>query len=375
MLGGGSFWFNYIPRSLSKKGIEVVVIYAKEARYNASDDVAIKEDIVEGDIKLYALGCSFKLPKGAVIPRFEDITKALKRESKDADVIYLHYYPPLEMFFSIIKRKCLHSFVPVIAGVHLMPFDSWLSKMYMPIFFHNLAKFEAIHVPNNILRYFINKVVNRYLSVFYIPNGINIKEVELAEKYRWRQRTKFRILFAGRLTREKGIDRLINVVKHVAKSDVSSNVEFIIAGDGPLRNSIISLCNDYKGLVKYVGPLPREVLFRLYDSAHALILPSRVEVAPFVVIEALAFGLPVIANDIPVLHEYIANDFNGYLVRFEKYTEVKGKIEKLFYLWYSNSNQYCILRKVIALACRKMYNLDKVLNDFVSMINMLARKA
>ena len=69
--------------------------------------------------------------------------------------------------------------------------------------------------------------------------------------------------------------------------------------------------------ITFYGEVPQPVLAAHMREANALILYSRYETFGCVVIEANACGLPVIASDIPIMHELIKEGENGMFVKSE----------------------------------------------------------
>jgi glycosyltransferase involved in cell wall biosynthesis len=94
-----------------------------------------------------------------------------------------------------------------------------------------------------------------------------------------------RVLFVGRYVEKKGL----NVLREIAT--LRPNLEFILAGSGPLRPENWGLKN-----VRDVGPQPQNVLADLYRWADVLLLPSVGEGFPLVIQEAMTCGLPVICG-------------------------------------------------------------------------------
>jgi len=100
-----------------------------------------------------------------------------------------------------------------------------------------------------------------------------------------------RLVAAGRLTRQKGYDRLIPLLAELAPSTTLT-----IFGDGPERGALETLAHQpaVRGRVRLAGtadPLAPELA-----AADACVLASRWEGLPNVALEALACGTPVIAT-------------------------------------------------------------------------------
>lgn len=92
------------------------------------------------------------------------------------------------------------------------------------------------------------------------------------------------VLYVGRLSAEKGIGDLVKAAVRLR------SCRFVIVGDGPLR--FLAERAGRLPNVAYVGPVPREELWRLYKSALALVLPSYTESWGHVVTEARMCGVP-----------------------------------------------------------------------------------
>lgn len=97
---------------------------------------------------------------------------------------------------------------------------------------------------------------------------------------------------AGRLTKQKGFDRLISMFAQLGES----NSELIILGEGSLEESLKRQVVEL-GLgsrIRFVGFCDNP--WRWYGAADAFLLPSRWEGMPNAALEALACGCPVIAT-------------------------------------------------------------------------------
>ncbi|UXC35422.1 glycosyltransferase family 4 protein [Cupriavidus gilardii] len=102
-------------------------------------------------------------------------------------------------------------------------------------------------------------------------------------------------LAVGRLTHAKGFDVLLHAWALVHRQCPDWRLD--IVGDGELRDELVNL-RDALGLQRCVRFLPaRKELEPLYRQASLFCLPSRYEGFGLVLLEAMAFGLPVVATD------------------------------------------------------------------------------
>lgn len=107
------------------------------------------------------------------------------------------------------------------------------------------------------------------------------------------------LLAVGRLTQEKGFETLVRAVQGMA--DVE---QLVIAGDSDhnpnARAELKRLDGDGKTVLP--GYTTGENLAQLYANARGYVLSSFSEGFPMVLLEAMDFGLPVVASDIPAAH-------------------------------------------------------------------------
>ena len=100
-----------------------------------------------------------------------------------------------------------------------------------------------------------------------------------------------RIVAAGRLTRQKGFDRLVTVMP-----DLPNNIHLTILGDGPQNADLMKQIANYRLLdrINLKGYVDNPWAY--VAGADALVLPSRWEGLPNVALEALACGTKVIST-------------------------------------------------------------------------------
>jgi glycosyltransferase involved in cell wall biosynthesis len=118
------------------------------------------------------------------------------------------------------------------------------------------------------------------------------------------------ILFAGRLSHAKGADVLLVALSRVGRADYRC----LIAGDGPERNQLESLTAllGLRDRVCFLGA--RQDVADLLSQANFLVLPSRWEGLPLIVLEAMAAGCPIIATSVDGTAEVLRNEESGLLV-------------------------------------------------------------
>lgn len=120
-------------------------------------------------------------------------------------------------------------------------------------------------------------------------------------------------LFAGRLAPQKGLSDLLDAVDLL--QHIRPDLTTWIAGDGPDRLALEARAGSFELLnrrVRFLGH--RDDIPALLDAADLLVLPSRYEGLPNVVLEAMQRGKPVVATSAPGTSEVVADGQTGRLV-------------------------------------------------------------
>jgi len=136
-------------------------------------------------------------------------------------------------------------------------------------------------------------------------------------------RARVQALFVGRLTRQKGLDVLLEALSRVPE------IELSVAGMGEEEQALqrqAELLN-LSGRVTFLG-VCSDIPARMHD-ADFLVLPSRWEGMPMIVLEALASGLPVLASAVDGIPEIVEDGIQGLLVAPEDTAALISALERM----------------------------------------------
>jgi colanic acid/amylovoran biosynthesis glycosyltransferase len=150
--------------------------------------------------------------------------------------------------------------------------------------------------------------------------GVDFRQFNKLPKIE-KKKDSIKILSIGRLVEKKGIEYGIKAISMVR--DSYPNIEYTIAGDGPLREKLNKLIRslDLDRNVTILGWVNQEDVTKLMLHSDILITPSITandgdqEGIPVVIMEAQAMGLPVISTYHSGIPELIIDGHNGYLVK------------------------------------------------------------
>lgn len=124
-----------------------------------------------------------------------------------------------------------------------------------------------------------------------------------------------RLLFVGRLSREKGVKYLLEAVAQLREEEQLVEVHLVGTGtlEATLHQEMKALA--LEELVHFHGFVPHsDRLFQLYRNSDVFILPSLQEQQGKVLLEAMSQGLPIIATNVGGIPTVIQDQENGLLV-------------------------------------------------------------
>ncbi|WP_455962982.1 glycosyltransferase [Bacteroides bouchesdurhonensis] len=167
-------------------------------------------------------------------------------------------------------------------------------------------------------------------------------------------------IMVGRLTYQKGYDILLKRMSE--NKDI--NYQLFILGKGELENEIISLIEkfDLTDRVHLLGHQKNPYIYM--KASNALILSSRFEGFPNVLLEANALGLPVLVNDcLGGINEIVVNGENGFVTAFENTQLFREVFEKFI--------SYKFDKQLIRQNAIKRFSIEKILAKYKKELDRL----
>lgn len=149
-----------------------------------------------------------------------------------------------------------------------------------------------------------------------------------------------RVIAVGRLSAEKGYDRLLKIWKRVSPQHQDWSLEFF--GDGKLHSMLTNMIHDLQLLNVTINP-PTPHISEEYSKSAICVMTSHFEGFSLVLLEAIRHGLPCIAFDCPFGPASIIKDgICGYLIEensIEQYAQKLSLLMDQEDIWKSLSKE------------------------------------
>lgn len=374
--GSGIYTMN-IAKALRKSGHNIKVITAANSLvFPDMGDIKIHpiffkyKDNIEGQLD-FNVPCFDQYPTSDVVfynlsqkqlkEYEEEFRKVLKEEIENfkPDIIHTQH---IWIWSSIVTEYNLPTAI-TSHGSDMMGYNIDNSfGVYCEKAIENCDKIITISKKNNevVLENFPqakNKSItlkNGYdTQIFHLKN---LKKQEVLKEFGINKDYKKIVLYAGRLTENKGIDVLLNAANIYEDEDTIT----IIAGGGGLLGDLKKQASELNlKNIAFVGDQTQENLSKLYNIADVLAVPSRVEGFGLVAIEALACGTPVVATNKGGMTDFI-NDKVGALVDVEDEVMLEKEISKIL-----NGNRTFNILELSQYA-QNNYSQEAVINDLIN---------
>lgn len=257
---------------------------------------------------------------GAIVPRIKEkklrvllvpflflaLFFQLRKRLKYFDMVHAHWLIPQGIMQSFFKT-------PYIVTGHGGDVTSLNKGIFRQLKIRCLRKAEYVTVVSEHLKKKVQELVPD-LQPDVLSMGVDASRFgrqHFVENYFGQQERRV-VLFVGRLAEKKGVTYLISAMKKM-------DALLVIVGDGPLREELEKQAKEMKVDAAFLGAKTHEELRAIYASADIFVTPSVTaadgdqEGLGLVMLEAMASGLPVVANDSGGISQVIRNGVNGLL--------------------------------------------------------------
>jgi glycosyltransferase involved in cell wall biosynthesis len=273
------------------------------------------------------------------------------------DVLHSHRFKENILSYLSVKFK---KNIAIVCTQHGMPEPLVDKKKVIKKFILSRCHFSIISrkfafiiaVSSDVKNALVNKYGFPNSKVVVIHNGTYMPE----EQVRLGNGDDFVIGSAGRFFPVKDYSLMVHIARDVLRQ--ADRIQFLLAGDGPEKERITSLIRDYKlgqffHMTGFVDDMEG-----FYKSLDLYINTSLHEGLPMGILEAMSYGIPVIAPKCGGLSEIIDDGIDGYLIEGRNSKDYAEKCLKLF----SNKE----LQQNMGVTSRK-----KILNNFT--VEIMAR--
>lgn len=263
------------------------------------------------------------------------IEQAIRR-SGTRPLVYLHlgWGAASMLRDQLLLASPLARRLPIVGHVHGGGFREGFEALPKParaVHASLLRRLDRIIVLSGGLRAMFEGVVAPE-RVRVVENGVDREFAEFARRLPTRQSPNgtLRVLFLSHLIDEKGYEDLLLTAAEAHRRDLPFH--FTLAGERTERGHldpeafIAAHCSGSASWLGGVNGAARHELFRSHD---VLVLPSRREGVPLVLLEAMHAGLPVVTTRVGGIPETIEDGENGLFVAAGRPRQIADRLEWL----------------------------------------------
>ncbi len=229
-------------------------------------------------------------------------------ESTEAGSLFLHRIAPVVIRLHGSERTFReHSGLPLNSSVR------WNDLLEA----YSCKRAAVITAPS---QFQANEMMKRHgwsaARIRVIPNPISGDLLNAALQFHRNGNAERVVLYTGRLAPVKGIDTLLEAAESVHRRDPS--VSFVLAGPWqmpqPPQEYGLELNRTSPVGIHWVGPQNQSEIIEWYKRASLFVMPSYYESFGISAVEAMAFGVPVVASESGGLTEIVGKNGSGLLV-------------------------------------------------------------
>lgn len=248
------------------------------------------------------------------------------------DIIHVHHVFPLSWSTSFVKDTYGTPYVVTVHGSELPTLEN--DKRYYPQTYDAMKRARCIIPNSRYTRDWFNKVFKDEFKrkCRVIPGGVDVGKFKYTKKgfdlinRTFGVKNKRVVLFAGKLTKYKGVEFLIKAASRI-------HGEVVILGDGPDKKRLQDIARKTRANnIHWQGHLGAGVklLAPYYSRADVLVVPSVWdEPLGLVILEAMACKTPVVVTRKGGIPLAVKDGVNGLFVRARNSTDIAEKVNSL----------------------------------------------
>lgn len=235
---------------------------------------------------------------------------------------------------ALTNRKCIHTF----HGIHI-PRESTLSKLIYFLIERILSIFtnRAIAVSNGERETVEALRLVPQSKLCVIENGVDFPE-QINSDYNYHK--PFRIVSVTRFDYSKNTELVIQIADELKERGLLQDFEFHLIGSGESENMIKNEITKRKYNSHFVFHGFQEDVIPFYKMAFVYLSTSRWEGLPLALLEAMSFGVPVIATNVRGNKDAVIHNLTGFLYEensISKSVEYLLQLQQKKDLWLSQS--------------------------------------
>ena len=201
-------------------------------------------------------------------------------------------------------------------------------------------------------------------KIYVIPNGSNY----VFPKKKIKSQKKINIIFLGNFIRSKGIIDFMNSFTFLSY-ELLSKIKILLAGnwvEDDTENEIKKIIKNNKNIpFKVIGPLEKNKKLDFLINADIMVYPTYHDAHPWVIIESIAAGLPIITTDQGAIKECVKNNYNGFIVDKRNPKQISEKVTFLI----DNSEQRFQMGINSKKHYKKYFTEEKLVENFSTVFN------
>ncbi len=272
-----------------------------------------------------------------------------KRIFSGLDLIVSVYFVPNGVYTTLIGRIFGIPIIQVLPGSDLNIIKK--SKVLQNL----LHRSEGVAVRG---RHSFSEVISLGVErskIFILDNLLefpNIKSANTTHSIK-----EFDLIFVGYFRPMKRLDLLLLIIKDL-KDKYSGHLKVALLGDGPIRTHIELLIDKYELSENVYLPGHIENVGDYYLRSRVFVLTSESEGLNMAMIEAMAYGLPVVVSNVNDLSDVVIDGENGFLI---KYGEILDYVERIIHLLKDDESYNRIsnnAKTTIQNLCENNYSLE-----------------